>query len=452
MKLTAKEKYSYGVGALGKDLVYAIVATYLMFYLTDTIGLAPAFVGGLFLVARLWDAINDPVMGMIVDNTRSKWGKFRPWIFIGTILNAITLILLFTKPNLEGSSLYIYFSIVYILWGMTYTIMDIPYWSMIPSLSSDKSEREKISVIPRIFASSAWFIVGTFGLMIVSKLGSGDDVKGYGIFAIIIAVVFVITSIITCINVKEKTVISKNEEKVNLKKAFEIIKNNDQLIVFIGIILAFNLVFQLSGGMSIYYFKYAIGNDKLFPIFTGFAAFGEIIGLFMFPILTKLLGRQKVFKIGTAVPVIGFMLLLLAGIFMPQNAILVAVSGIIFKLGSGLILGASTVMLADVVDYGEFKLGSRNESIVFSVQTLLVKSASALSGWLIGVGLSLVGYVAGVQQTAFTIMSMRILMMVIPAILIVICYIIYRKYYKLNGEYHDDIILKLEERNKDIAV
>lgn len=452
MKLTLKEKYSYGVGALGKDLVYAIVSTYLMFYLTDVVGLAPAFVGGLFLVARLWDAINDPIMGMIVDNTRSKWGKFRPWIFIGTILNAITLVLLFTKPNLEGSSLYIYFGIVYILWGMTYTIMDIPYWSMIPSLSSDKSEREKISVIPRIFASSAWFIVGTFGLIIVSKLGLGNDIKGYGRFSIIIAIVFVITSVITCVNVKEKNVTSKNAEKTNLKKAFGIIRNNDQLIVFIGIILAFNLVFQLSGGIAIYYFKYAVGNEKLFPVFTGFAAFGEIAGLFMFPVLTKLIGRQKVFKLGALVPVIGFILLLVAGIFMPQNAILIAIAGIIYKLGSGLILGASTVMLADVVDYGEFKLGTRNESIVFSVQTLLVKTASAVSGWLIGVGLSLVGYVAGAQQTAFTIMSMRVLMIVIPAILIIVCYIIYKKHYKLNGEYHDDIILKLEKRNSNIAV
>ena len=137
-KLTFREKYSYGVGALGKDLVYAIVATYLMVYFTDVVKLNPAFVGTLFLVARLWDAINDPAMGMIVDNTRSKFGKFRPWIFIGTVINAVVLIFLFRKPDLEGLPLYAYFSIVYILWGMTYTIMDIPYWSMLPALTSDK--------------------------------------------------------------------------------------------------------------------------------------------------------------------------------------------------------------------------------------------------------------------------------------------------------------------------
>ena len=124
-----------------------------MFYFTDVVGLNPAFVGTLFLISRLWDAVNDPAMGMLVDNTRTKWGKFRPWIFTGTILNAIVLVLLFRRPDLEGISLYVYYSVMYILWGMTYTIMDIPYWSMIPSLSSNKEEREQISVIPRIFAS-----------------------------------------------------------------------------------------------------------------------------------------------------------------------------------------------------------------------------------------------------------------------------------------------------------
>ena len=222
-KLTFREKYSYGIGALGKDLAYAIVATYLMVYFTDVVGLNPAFVGTLFLVARLWDTVNDPAMGMIVDNTRSRFGKFRPWIFIGTILNAVVIVFLFRKPDLEGLPLYAYFSIMYILWGMTYTIMDIPYWSMIPSLTSSKEEREQVSVIPRIFASTAWLIVGTFGLSIISKLGNGDTIKGYSVFAIVVAIVFIISTMITCLNVKERVETSKNTEKVNFKQAINII-------------------------------------------------------------------------------------------------------------------------------------------------------------------------------------------------------------------------------------
>ncbi len=128
MGLSFKERYSFGIGALGKDLCYAVVSYYLMIYFTDSIGLAPLFVGNLFLVARLWDAINDPMMGMIVDNTRTKWGKFRPWILIGTVVNAVVLAFLFKKPaGLEGGQLNVYYSVMYILWGMTYTMMDIPY-------------------------------------------------------------------------------------------------------------------------------------------------------------------------------------------------------------------------------------------------------------------------------------------------------------------------------------
>ncbi|MGL5549162.1 MAG: MFS transporter, partial [Culicoidibacterales bacterium] len=163
-KLSNLEKYSYGFGALGKDLVCALVFTYLMFYFTDVLGISSAFVGGLFFFARFWDAINDPVMGMVVENTRTKWGKFRPWILIGTLINAVSFVFLFSTPEaLQGTGLYIYVTVTYIVWGMTYTIMDIPYWSMLPSLTTNKNEREKIAVIPRIFASLAWLLIGTFG-------------------------------------------------------------------------------------------------------------------------------------------------------------------------------------------------------------------------------------------------------------------------------------------------
>ena len=226
-KLSFREKYSYGIGALGKDLAYAIVSSYLMIYFTDAIGLNPAFVGVLFLVARMWDAFNDPMMGMVVDNTRSKWGKFRPWILIGTVVNAAVVVFLFKKPNLEGNALYVYYSVMYILWGMTYTIMDIPYWSMIPSLSSDKEEREKISVIPRIFASSAWLLMGAFGLSLIDKLGNGNEIKGYELLAIGVAVIFVIATLITVFNVKEQVEVKNNTEKVNFKETLNIIRKND---------------------------------------------------------------------------------------------------------------------------------------------------------------------------------------------------------------------------------
>ncbi|MGL5624998.1 melibiose:sodium transporter MelB, partial [Cetobacterium sp.] len=435
--VSLKMKLSYGLGALGKDYACAIVYIFLMYYFTDVLGLAPAFVGTLFLVARMWDAVNDPAMGMLVDNTRSKWGKFRPWIMIGTILNAITVVGMFTKPEaFAGKSLYIYISIMYILWGMTYTIMDIPFWSMIPSLSSDKKEREEIAVVPRIFASLAWLSLGSFGLPLIAFLGKGNEGRGFSLLSLGIAAVFILTSIITVMNVKEQVVSKKASEKINLKEAFRLILKNDQLVALIGTVLMFNLMAQISGGVAIYYFKYAVGIEKLFSVFTGFSGLAEIGSLLMFPILSTKIGRKKVFFLACALPVIGFLMLFFSGVIAPGNATLIAISGIVAKLGSGLTLGISTVMLADVVDYGEFKFGSRNESVIFSVQTLLVKSASAVSGWLIGMGLSMVGYVPNVTQTASAILGIKYLMIVFPILLSICGYVIYRKYYKLNGEYY----------------
>lgn len=442
-----KMKLSYGLGALGKDYACAIIYIFLMYYLTDVIGLAPAFIGVLFLVARMWDAVNDPMMGMIVDNTRSRWGKFRPWILIGTLINSVVLIAMFFKPHgLEGRMLYVYISIAYILWGMTYTIMDIPFWSMIPTLSSDKKEREQIAVIPRIFASFAWLSLGSFGLSIIKFLGNNDEGKGFLLIAMIIAVIFVLTAFLTFFNVKEQIVSNQKAPKVNLKEAFKLIYKNDQLVALIGTILMYNLVVQISSGVALYYFKYVVGNENLFSVYTGFSGVAEIVGLISFPVLSRMLRRKKVFFLACLLPVIGFGLLYLSGYIASTSHVFIAVCGVIAKLGSGLSLGISTVMLADVVDYGEFKFGSRNESVIFSVQTLLVKTASAFAGLFIGVGLQLVGYVPNVAQTASAIFGIKILMILFPIVLSALGYYIYVKYYKLNDEYYDNIIVELEKR------
>ena len=447
-KLTSREKYSYGIGAYGKDLACGIVYTFLMIYFTDVVGINPAFVGTLFLMARLWDAINDPIMGMIVDNTRSRFGKFRPWIFIGTILNSVVLFLLFRKPDLEGTSLYLYYSVMYILWGMTYTIMDIPYWSMIPTLATTKEDREKISVVPRIFASLGGLTVTTFGIALVNKLGNGNQIKGFEYFALGIVIIFIISTIVTCINVKEKTQVQVNNEKVNIKQAFNILKQNDQLLVFIGIVLAYNLAMQLAGGAAIYYFKYVAGKEILFSLYSFFKV-AEIGGLMLFPVVTRKIGRQQVFRVATILPMFGLITLFISGLIAPQSILFISVSAVLLNLGSGFLLGSTTVMLADIVDYGEYKLGSRNESIIFSAQTLLVKLASALSGWLIGVGLSLIGYVAGAAvQSNITIIGIRVIMTIIPSIVALVMYIIYKSKYKINGSFHDEILQVIGSRKK----
>ncbi len=269
MKLTWKEKLSYGFGALGKDMVCGLIFTFAMIYFTDVLKISAGFVGSLFFFAKFWDAVNDLGMGIIVDNTRTKWGKFRPWLLIGTIVNAVVFVCLFTNWGLSGTSLYVFAAVMYVLWGMTYTIMDIPYWSMLPNLTKDKREREKLSVIPRIFASiGGSLIVGGFGLQIIEFLGKGNDQAGYTRFAWIIAIVFVIAILITVCNVKSADKVDTMKvEKTSLRQMVHIILKNDQLLVAIGIILTFNFAIQVMNGVSTYYFIYVTGSKEMFSVF-----------------------------------------------------------------------------------------------------------------------------------------------------------------------------------------
>ena len=440
-KLSWRSKLSFGVGAFGKDLVYALVGNLFMFYMTDVRFVAPAFVGTLFMVARIWDAFNDPFMGMVVDNTRSKWGKFRPWIMIGTVLNAIVLALMFWNVDFEGNTFLAFCAVLYILWGMTYTIDDIPYWSMVPALTDDENERSQVSAIPRLFASFAWLIVGSFGLKIIDTAGGGDRKIGFAYFAMMVSVIFVVCSAITVINCKEK-VVTKSAEKTTAKGMLHVLIANDQVKVILGIALFFNFAYQLSNSFSLYYFSYAIGIEALYPVYTGVAGIAQMAAQFTF------IGRGKAFFLACFLPVAGFLLLFVVGIVAPSSIAAVGASSAVVNYGIGFMLVFITVMLADVVDYGEYSLGTRNESILFSMQTFIVKFAGAFSGFVSGIGLTLIGWKAGVTPGAGTIMGLKVIMIIIPAILSALCYVFYKSGYKLTGEFYNKMVRELRARKE----
>lgn len=451
-KLSFISKLCFGIGAFGKDAVYAIVGTYLMMYLTDYRSVAPAFVGSLFMVARIWDAFNDPFMGMVVDNTRTKWGKFRPWIMIGTVLNAIVLVLLFMDNGLEGKGYLVWCSVFYILWGMTYTIMDIPYWSLVPALTDDEDERSQISAIPRIFASCAWLVINSFGLLMVSKLGGGNDVKGFSILASIISIVFIFASLVTVLTCKEQ-VVTQNAEKTSVKGMIDVLFKNDQVKVILGIALFFNIAYQLSNSFALYYFKYVAErtyagdtNGVLYPVYAAVAGFAQMGSMAILPFLSKKIGKKISFFCASFFPVIGFAILWVLGYVAPKNVFAVGVCSAIINSGIGFMLVFITVILSEVVDYGEYKLGTRNESILFSMQTFVVKFAGAFSGFVSGIGLTAIGYVANQQQSAGAENGMRIIMFLIPAVLSALCFLIYIKGYKLTPEFYSKMRDELHAR------
>ena len=278
----------------------------------------------------------------------------------------------------------------------------------------------------------------------------GDEAKGYAASSIVVAAVFVGTILVTVIFARDRSSLDaasgQKAQRTSLKYAIHVITANDQLKVYIGVVLAYNLVVQLAGGMALYYFKYVTQDADLFPCSTTAASFAEMAAMFLFPILSRFMSKKQVFAIASFTPAVGLIALLVAGAVVPANIPIIIICGLLYKFGSGLTLGATTVMLADVIDYGEVTLGTRNESIVASFQTLLVKTASAVAGWLIGVGLTICGYVENVPQTATTILGMRILMGVVPSIITVLAFVIYVRGYKLEGSYLESITQQLKAK------
>ena len=271
----------YGVGAIGMDLSYGLFNSFLNNYLTNVLLIAPFYVGVVAFCARIWDGINDPMMGTIVDNTHTRAGKFRPWILTGSLLNAVVLFFLFTNPgfSVSGSAvnigLYVYVAVMYVLWGMSYTIVDIPYWSMVPVLTSDPQERNLAATFPRFFSGFGQIIIVVLTVPMLNLFGKGNDAIGFSYWSAICGVLLVLGCLVTFFTTKE-TVHPKPEhqEKFTLKRAFLTIKNNDQLLIFILTAICFNTGWYLTNGLGIYYFESVLENRDLYSVFGAIGGVG----------------------------------------------------------------------------------------------------------------------------------------------------------------------------------
>lgn len=456
MKEFGKKQFAaYGLGAVGKDMVYALSASYIMYYYQDILGLSATFVGFILMIARVFDAANDPFMGVVVAKTNSRWGKFRPWLFTGTILNAFVLYALFAAPAVSGKALMIYFAVMYILWGVTYTMMDIPFWSMIPAVTSTAKDRENLSVVGRTCAGVGYALINVFTVMAVSKLGGGIERTGFRLFALIIAILFVIFILFTCFTIREQKV--ENMQTTSVKEMFKALFNNDQAIVTVVTIVLINSALYITSNLLIYFFKYDIGGTTwkdAYTLFTSVGGISQILGMMVvYPILRSKLSNTIIFKLSLCLAIFGYAFLLALCLLGYSSVLtMLMVPGVIIFVANGILTVLTTVFLANTVDYGEVKTGHREESVIFSMQTFVVKAASGLAVFITGVSLDLIGLTSkdglgeGIPTFSSPLLGLRLLMTILPMIGLVLALVLFTRKFILTDEKAEQIRKQLEEK------
>ena len=456
MKEFGKKQFAaYGLGAVGKDMVYALSASYIMYYYQDILGLSATFVGFILMIARVFDAANDPFMGVVVAKTNSRWGKFRPWLFTGTILNAFVLYALFAAPAVSGKALMIYFAVMYILWGVTYTMMDIPFWSMIPAVTSTTKDRENLSVVGRTSAGVGYALINVFTVMAVSKLGGGIERTGFRLFALIIAILFVIFILFTCFTIREQK--EENMQTTSVKEMFKALFNNDQAIVTVVTIVLINSALYITSNLLIYFFKYDIGGTTwkdAYTLFTSVGGISQILGMMaVYPILRSKLSNTIIFKLGLCLAIFGYAFLLALCLLGYSSVLtMLMVPGVMIFVSNGILTVLTTVFLANTVDYGEVKTGHREESVIFSMQTFVVKAASGLAVFITGVSLDLIGLTSkdglgeGIPTLSSPLLGLRLLMTILPIIGLVLALVLFTRKFILTDIKAEQIRKQLEEK------
>jgi melibiose permease len=457
--LTGREKAGYGLGAVAKDMVYMLSASYVLYYFQDIMGVNAFAMGVILLVARIFDAFNDPIMGVIVAKTRTRMGKFRPWLLIGTLTNAVVLYLMFAcPPALDGSGLIAYAAVTYILWGVTYTMMDIPFWSMIPAFTRGGKERENLTTLARSCSGVGSALVSIFTVMIVHALGTmagasgATEVErlGFRYFSLIVAVIFVVFIIITVTSIKENP--TTNMETASIGDMFRSLVRNDQAMAIVVTIVLVDVAMYITSNLVIYFFKYDLGGTGWY---NGYTLFNTVAGaaqilsmMILYPLLRQGLkiANTTIFYAGLVMSMVGYGILLAFSAGGAKNLLFFLIPGVLIMAASGMNNVLITIFLANTVDYGEIKNHRRDESVIFSMQTFVVKLSSGIAALVASITLGVLklsnkattaaDQVVDFSQSVNTAqkMGLRLVMTLIPAAVLVIAFAWFRKRYKLNDK------------------
>lgn len=395
-----KNMLMFSLGTIGRDFLYFLFNSFLMTFIlftktTDNKMLM--VVGAIIVVARIFDALNDPIMGGIVENTRTKWGKYKPWQLLGAVLTGAVIISVFCV-KLDGWSYIGFLAFAYLMFSITFTMNDISYWGMLPSLTSDEHERNKLTSCAQLLASAG---IGLASLLIplftTGSLAKWGAPTGYKVIGIISAVLMVLFQLFTILGVKEKPlppIKPDKSDRLTLKKMFQTIAKNDQLLWCALIMLIFSIgTGVVGGGLLTMYVYFEFGYEGGYTLLIGLG-YGIISTLFTatYPWLSKKFGRNKVLYSAGIATVFGYALMLIFALAIPTGApkssewfakfILIAVAYAIIGYGAGFYM-IMVINMANTVEYNEWKYGQRNESLIFSLRPFTAKLSSALTQALV---------------------------------------------------------------------
>ena len=491
-KITKRNLILFPLGTIGRDMMYTLVTSYLYSFVLFTRQLTAAqlsAIAGIMIAARVFDALNDPIMGNIIERTRGKWGKFKPWLLIGIVTTAFVIYGAF-NTKLQGWPFVWFFGAMYFLYSITYTMHDISYWGMVPALSSDADTRNKFTSRATLFAGIGGMMAAAFIPMLTAGDGAigGNAVTAYGIVALIIAILGPAFLCITIFGVKEQR--NYNDEPappVSFKKIWTTITGNDQLL-WISLIF---LLQQIGNGVVLS----GIGSTYIYVdfgyqggFFTMFQMLGMVVTGFLmifYPTISRHLRRKKLMDILMLVSAVGYALMLLPGLFLPKGLASAAGFDLKFLIVTLGYMAANfgqygfylimMISIMNTVEYNELKHGTRDEGIVSSLRPFLTKLASALtvaiaSGTYIVFGLlkytngiaeqeqlanqglisseakaaAIDSLLQGVQPGQVN--GLMLVMTVFPCILMFLSYLLYKKHYKLDEAEYDDICRQLAER------
>lgn len=454
---------AYSLGAFGHDAFFALLSGYLIMFITShlfstgnsaTNAKMISLITMTIMLLRIAELFIDPFIGNAIDRTKTRWGHFRPWVVVGGTVSSLILLTLFT--NLGGLSqqnplLYVVvFGVLYILMDVFYSFKDVGFWSMLPSLTTNSREREKTASYARIGSTVGQGLVGVLVMPAViffssTKSSTGDN-QGWFIFALIVCMTALLTAWGVAIFTREKqSKLRKNKKDTKgIIGIFKALSGNDQLMWVAFAYLFYCTAIYLTNALEVYYFTYIMGMPKAFSIFSTINIFLGIISTSIFPIISKKVTRRFLFTCALGLMIAGLILFA----FSESNLALVLLAASMFGFPQQIVFLIVLMVMTDSVEYGQLKLGHRDESLALSVRPLVDKFGGALSNGVVGQIAIIAGMTTGATASTITSagrLNFKLLMFGVPIILLLISIIVYRSKVILSEQKHAEIVTKLEQ-------